>query len=78
MRKRPRSSALKQTRNPKVLCRVSGGSPLRSEERHTRGLRNQEPPRRTRISPSDCPVGSVRSPALYGPNQSAHHSQTLP
>ncbi len=37
-----------------------------------------EPPRRTRPRPSVGPAGSVTGPAGYSPNQSAHHSRTLP
>ena len=37
-----------------------------------------DPPRRTRKLPFAGPVGFLAGAAVYGPNQSAHHSQTFP
>ena len=65
-------------RKPQPLYRESGLNLPRYAERQHCGLPQQLPPRRTRSSPEAGPVGSVTAPDGYVPNQSAHHSRTLP
>ena len=55
-----------------------GATLARTEDRQNEELDEKLPPRSTRLAPLPGPVGSVTAPAVYGPYQSAHHSQTLP
>ena len=60
--RRHQSAGTRATRMPSLLLRSSGYQRFRYAERQITALRNQLPPRHTRIEPDSGPAGSVALP----------------